>query len=67
MLMLLVEQPEKEKQQRSELLLQNCSSHLHLASIMNERTDAEKETFGSLPLNLSSINDIDRAIEIYMT
>jgi hypothetical protein len=34
---------------------------------MNERTEAEKETFGNLSLNLNSINEIDRAIEIYMT
>lgn len=47
--------------------MQNCSSHLHVASIMNDRTEAEKETFGSLPLNLNSPKDIDRAIEIYLT
>ena len=33
---------------------------------MGDRTDAEKEVFGQIPLQLSSATDVERAIETYL-
>ncbi|CDW78606.1 UNKNOWN [Stylonychia lemnae] len=69
--------PQQQKEQVQSVLQENYPSYLHLASIMNERTQDEKDTFGKVKLSEIKVGrhnsqffteeKVDALIETYIT
>eukprot|EP00347_Sterkiella_histriomuscorum_P021277 403334569 len=69
--------PQYQQEQAKNTLIENFPSYLHLAAIMNERTQEERETFGKVKLSDLKINKnsstsyfteekVDALIDIYI-